>query len=126
MKHRITKGILRPIRQCDNLKRTSLLHPHIIEYRTQFIVYRKILTRLSKYACANYFKNHFAVHSRDPKLTWQTSKKCTNENDVNSSNYLCTKGENGDNYNDIASIVKEFNRYFSTVGSKVAARQLSY
>lgn len=117
----LTKGLLTSIRHRDFLKKCSAKQPLNNILNIEYTEYRKTLTKLLSTARTNYYKNLFSVHSNDPKQTWKTIKRATNEK-LSDSVFPSIICEDGSTTNDSKNIAEEFNKYFCTIGIKLASK----
>ena len=119
----ITHGILRSIRYKDQLykkyKTSPINSEQFIKNKQTFIRYKSILNKCIRDAKRFYYSSQLQLHKHDVCRTWAILKniiKSDRKPDIPSKFVI-----NGTETSDANYIANEFNKYFSTVGQKLAS-----
>ena len=115
----ITQGIIVSIRHRDRLKKQCTLQPNNIDIVNQYKTHRKMLSNLISKVKTNYYKEILEENKNNSKKTWEIIRKVSN--DIKSiQKIMSIINENVEELKSDKAIAEEFNKYFSTVGSKLA------
>jgi len=113
----MTIGLLISRKSKIKLQKKSILEP-TIENLNKYKSYRNIFNTLMRKSKIAYFENNLNLHEKNPKKTWEILKEVMGKK-VNSP--ISEININGTISNEPAKIAEEFNSFFSSVGSKIAA-----
>jgi hypothetical protein len=113
----MTIGLLTSRKNKLKLHKTSILTP-TIENVNKYKSYRNIFNTLMRKAKILYFENNLNLHEKNPKKTWEILKEVMGKK---TNSPITEININGTISNDPARIAEEFNSFFSSVGSKIAA-----
>ena len=117
----ITRGIRRSIRHKNNMFKKMYLQGNLNQ-RAHFKKYKNILTRLQRKSKQLYYQNVLENNRGDVKRTWKTINDIIKIKFRDDISILELKLENGTSVSDPVLVASEFNKFFSTVGERLARK----
>ena len=88
---------------------------------TEFTKYRNKLSHIIEQSKRNHFKSEIRNNKSNIKKLWQTVNKIASLKQPKQNQKFLISSETGELTNDRKQISNIFNKYFSTIGSKLAS-----
>ena len=120
-KHWITKGILISIKTTNKLY-TQMLKTNNEETKTQWKVYRNILTHLKEKAKQLHYNTQINQVQHNSGLLWKTIKDIIKYKNTKQQDISILKDENDDLINNPQHMSNIFNEYFSNLRRNMASK----
>lgn len=114
----ITQGLLKCIRNRDNMHKNHLKSPDNYTLKITYLRYRNFCNKLLKRLKTNYEKNEFAKAKNNPKATWKVINDVINKQTSKPppTDLLTLSGL------DEKSSINKVNEFFANVGKNLAER----
>lgn len=113
----ITRGLLRCIRNRDNLSRKLKKEPENYTLKLIYIRYRNFCNKLLKNLKISFERTELQKNKNNPKATWKTIKNITNINYIrNSSSELLNT------FTDNITSINNVNNFFANIGQKLSEK----
>lgn len=112
----ITDSLIISINRKNDMYKNCQRNPNNITLKTQYNVYKNLLSSLIKKVKQDYYRNKINENINDSRKIWKISKEYINNNNTNNRNKIDKIVTENRSVSKTKDIANKFNHYFANVG----------